>query len=360
MPRQDINEKPFDEGTLTKLEIFQLYVREWLPVFLAREKIVWPQVHLFDFFCGSGTDSKGIAGSPLRILEELAKQPAWLARRDVSTTVHFFDEKSEKIDDLKAGIEQRGFNVLGANFTIEAGEFSKTFEKAKSLLCSGSTACLVFLDQYGIKDVSEDVFKFLVGCPCTDFLFFISSAIFSRLGDQPCIRKYLDLGKPEDSYEAHRAVADHFRRWIPAGTDYYLAPFSIKKGANVYGLVFGSGHPLGMEKFLRVAWKKDQLNGEANFDINREGLSAQQPSLFNERPTKVTAFEADLRNGIIARRLCTEADIYRFCISGGMTPSHAEPVIMAMKREGLVECTWSVPQIKSLKDSRPFSVSPKD
>jgi hypothetical protein len=30
------HEKPFDEGTLTKLEIFQLYTREWLPVFLSR------------------------------------------------------------------------------------------------------------------------------------------------------------------------------------------------------------------------------------------------------------------------------------------------------------------------------------
>jgi three-Cys-motif partner protein len=358
MPRPDINAKPFDEGTLTKLEVFQLYVREWLPVFLAREKIVWSQVHLFDFFCGSGTDSKGISGSPLRILEELQKQPAWLARRDVSTTVHFFDDKPEKIQELDAQIVQRGLRALNVGFDIGAGEFSKTFANSKTLLRSNDTACLVFLDQYGIKDVTEDVFKFLVGCPCTDTLFFISSAIFSRLGDQPCIRKYLDLGKPEDSHEAHRAVVEHFRRWIPKDADYYLTPFSIKKGSNVYGLVFGSGHPLGMEKFLRVAWKKDQLNGEANFDINREGLSAQQTDMF-ERPTKVTAFEADLRDGVIGQRLRTEADIYRFCISCGMTPSHAEPVIKALKKERLIECAWTVPQIKSLKDPRPFSLQPK-
>src|SRR5690349_13534169 len=101
MPRKDINEKPFEEGTLTKLEIFQLYVREWLPVFLTRKEILWPQIHLFDFFCGSGTDSKGISGSPLRILEELQNQRGWVARRDVSTSVHFFDEKQEKIEALK-------------------------------------------------------------------------------------------------------------------------------------------------------------------------------------------------------------------------------------------------------------------
>lgn len=69
------------------------------------------------------------------------------------------------------------------------------------------------------------------------------SAIFSRLGDHPSIRKYLDLGKPEDSHDAHRSVVDHFRQWVPTHSDYYVAPFSIKKGSNVYGLVFGSGHP---------------------------------------------------------------------------------------------------------------------
>ena len=356
MPRKDINEKPFDEGTKTKLEVFQLYVREWLPVFLAREKIIWSAVHLFDFFCGSGTDSEGTAGSPLRILDELVKQPGWLARRDVTTTVHFSDEKQKKIETLEAEIDRRNLRVLNIVYSITAGEFSETFAKAKPLLSSPNTACLVFLDQYGIKDVSEEIFRFLVSCPCTDFLFFISSAIFSRLGDHPSIRKYHDLGKPEDSYDAHRAVVDHFRRWIPPNSDYYLAPFSIKKGANVYGLVFGSGHSLGMEKFLRVAWKKDQLNGEANFDINREGLSVQQPTLFNERPTKVTAFEADLRDGLLAKRLCTEADIYRFCISSGVTPSHAEPVIKELRHEGLLDCGWHVPRIESLKAPRPISL----
>ena len=108
MPRRDINKKPFDEGTKTKLELFQLYVREWLPVFLAREKIFWPQVHLFDFFCGSGTDSEGTSGSPLRILEELENQPGWLARDDVEVTVHFSDEKEEKIQALETEIDKRG------------------------------------------------------------------------------------------------------------------------------------------------------------------------------------------------------------------------------------------------------------
>jgi hypothetical protein len=35
MPADDFHGKPFDEGTLTKLQIFELYTRGWLPVFLS-------------------------------------------------------------------------------------------------------------------------------------------------------------------------------------------------------------------------------------------------------------------------------------------------------------------------------------
>ena len=30
----DLHRHPFDEGTITKLEIFEAYTKEWLPVFV--------------------------------------------------------------------------------------------------------------------------------------------------------------------------------------------------------------------------------------------------------------------------------------------------------------------------------------
>ena len=30
----DLHRQPFDEGTITKLEIFEAYTKEWLPVFV--------------------------------------------------------------------------------------------------------------------------------------------------------------------------------------------------------------------------------------------------------------------------------------------------------------------------------------
>jgi hypothetical protein len=68
MPASDFHKRPFDEGTLTKLQIFELYAREWLPVFLSPERPPRSEIHLFDFFAGPGTDSDGELGSPLRLL----------------------------------------------------------------------------------------------------------------------------------------------------------------------------------------------------------------------------------------------------------------------------------------------------
>lgn len=32
--QKDLHEKPFDEGTLKKLDIFEAYTKQWLPTFI--------------------------------------------------------------------------------------------------------------------------------------------------------------------------------------------------------------------------------------------------------------------------------------------------------------------------------------
>jgi hypothetical protein len=38
----------------------------------------------------------------------------------------------------------------------------------------------------------------------------------------------------------HRLICNHFRDEINSRDDFFLAPFSLKKGANIYGIIFGS------------------------------------------------------------------------------------------------------------------------
>ena len=44
MARKDLFRKPFDEGTIDKLEIFEDYFKEWLPVFISRKEIIWNKI----------------------------------------------------------------------------------------------------------------------------------------------------------------------------------------------------------------------------------------------------------------------------------------------------------------------------
>jgi three-Cys-motif partner protein len=71
MGRLDFHDKPYDAGTLAKLRIFELYAQEWIPVFLSQPELKFKEVHIFDFFCGPGTDSERVHGSPLRVLGQL-------------------------------------------------------------------------------------------------------------------------------------------------------------------------------------------------------------------------------------------------------------------------------------------------
>src|SRR4051812_21054811 len=115
MPEQ-FHDKPYDEGTLAKLRIFELYAQEWIPVFLSREKPPFSGgVHIFDFFCGPGTDSTGTPGSPLRILNQLRSyyQKPLAGWNKVSIVVHFHDADARKVKKLEETVAAEKWKIPG-------------------------------------------------------------------------------------------------------------------------------------------------------------------------------------------------------------------------------------------------------
>lgn len=114
-----------------------------------------------------------------------------------------------------------------------------------------------------------------------------------------------------------------------------LRRFSIKKDSNIYGLIFGSGHPLGVEKFLDICWEKDMQRGEANFDIDGENIDEAAPSLFSQMntPNKIQVFFAELKAKIPTKKLKTDRDIFLFAINTGFTNKHIDPVIEKLRQE---------------------------
>lgn len=354
MASSGFHEKPYDPGTLTKLKIFELYVQSWIPVFVSRPEPPFQEIHIFDLFSGPGTDSAGTPGSPLRILSQLAiYQGGGMAGwSKVKIVAHFSDENEGKIRDLRKRLSAPPWQIPGVQVEIDAMTFEAALKRHQNVLTNRRAAKLLILDQYGVDAVTDEVFKQMLSFPRTDFIFFLSSSTLNRFRDHPAIR--IKIERPEDSYDVHRAAFDWFQKL--ASPSFFLGRFSIKKVSNIYGLIFGTGHPLGAHKFLEVAWRNDEIRGEANFDIDREDIAPGDLMLPIQelRPRKIQAFEGDLEAELRERRMKSEADLVHFCIAAGMTCQHATPVLQKLKAEGVLDCDFRTPNVRNLDEPRPL------
>lgn len=323
---RDIHKAPFDEGTIAKLSIFQDYLKEWLPVFLARKEILWNTINIFDFFAGPGSDSKGQLGTPLIIIEELKPYLDSIILKNLNVNLYFNEYNNTKKEELKLKLQSLNLNPKSYSIEIESLDFKESFDKQFPKMRNINCANLLFLDQNGIKHINEEVFLQITNLKTTDFLFFISSSTIKRFSEHPHIIQHIKLSPKEVEktpfHKIHRLVLDYYKSLIPKNKQYYLASFSLRKNSGVYGLIFGSGHVLGIEKFLTTCWKVDPERGEANFDIDDDKIIPGEQDLFTgqvKKPKKVDLFEKELEEKILNLDLKNDKEIYLFTLTNGFT-----------------------------------------
>jgi three-Cys-motif partner protein len=286
---KDINKEIFSEGTLRKLDIFAKCFREWFPVFINNP--FTKGIYIVDFFAGSGMDAKGNLGSPLLLLNEARGANCGYCNTVSKNSKKVFfafnennkQKEAELESNIKAFMDQCIKNNCNRDKCIYSYsnfgqyDFKDVFYRDTmftKILIKNDSAKFILLDQYGFSQVDEDVFLKMVDSPYTDFIFFISSSFIKRFKEVPYTKKYIDTEKipfnESDPKECHRLIADYFQKLIPKEKEYYIHHFSIKKGPNYYGLIFGTNHTLGMEKFLKVCWKQDKFSGESDFNIDND------------------------------------------------------------------------------------------
>jgi three-Cys-motif partner protein len=337
---KDFHAEPFDAGTIKKLEIFRGYVREWLPVFLATNK-GYNNVALYDFFAGPGKDSKGVKGSPLIIIEEVKgylEDNTKPHAQGIKISLYFNDDdKGKCIELLKTVKAEEALALFGVE--VESKDFGDALEAKYPVISAPHTANLIILDQSGVKHVTEDVFRKLIDCKTTDILFFTSSAIIKRFTGEKAIARYFPgisrekITELESGY-IHKFVCDYYRGLIPSGKEYYLAPFSIKKDSNVYGVIFGSNSLRGLEKFLNVCWKLDPKTGEANYNIDGD-TAWEGDTLFPE--DNVIQKKDDFQSSLIAelrKKSLTNKELYRYCLERGFLPKHVNEILTTLRKNG--------------------------
>jgi len=349
---KNINADVFTEETKLKLQIFAECFREWLPVFIHHSFV--NRINIFDLFAGSGKDAVGNFGSSLILLDKARGKYCDAVIENNKEIIFSFNEKdSSKQQQLVSNINSFIDNCLKTNckqqqcvyhHNFGQFEFKDVFDHSEiqQIFSNNSIAKFVLLDQYGFSQVDESVFLKLVNSPMTDFIFFISSSFIRRFKEIPAVTHYFDTKqipfnetKPR---ECHRQIADYFENIIPQNKEYYVHNFTIKKGKNYWGLIFGTSHTLGMEKFLKVCWEKDKSAGESNFNIDND---FQQDSLFYEAGTsnKLIQVQDELRDKVLSGIITDNHSGLKYAMKRRCMPKTFVDVVADLIAKQKVKCT---------------------
>lgn len=348
MATKDLHEEPFDSATIAKLEIFEDYAQEWIPTFVMSGATT---ICIFDFFAGTGYDKNGIAGSPIRILEKIREQIGNIFQKQIKVKVFLNEKDNEKFNLLRNACESYLTQFHDVKRAIQLTVLNEDFETCFETVFPeiSNHPSLVYLDQNGIKFLSNKYLLALEKTSKTDFLYFVSASYFWRFGNQPEFKAYVNLDLDEAKKHPyrfiHRSLLKQLRKQLPEESPLRLYPFSIKKGANIHGIIFGASHPLAVNKFLTLSWRKSGENGEANFDIDEDSKKSQGDLFEGFKLTKLQSFKQDLRDKVLSGELKNNHDVFNYVLNCGHIGSHAQVVLKELKAENLIDYEGASPLI---------------
>ena len=342
MGSRDIHKAAFDGGTLNKLEIFSRYASAWIPTFVMSSQ--WhPEIHIFDFFAGPGHDTKANPGTPLLILEKVMEHSENIRKKNSKIVVHLNEYEPKKktqkkfIQLIKTCNEYLEKNP-GLNDALEVRFYNQGAENLfyKLLPSIREYPSLVYLDQNGVKFISQKYILELEKTKTTDFLIFVASSFFRRFN----YNEVLEISKEEQDsivpHDIHRLVLDKIKLYLPNKTQLKIYSFSLKKGSNYYGIIFGSKHYAAVDKFLSIAWNTNKKNGEANFDIDQDDSKGQMTIFDGKSLTKIEKFEQDFEESLLMGEIPNNKDALSYTYNYGHIPKHAKIVLERSRKSGKI------------------------
>ena len=356
MPAKDHHSTPFDPETLVKLEIFEDYAEAWIPTFVMQK---CGNICIFDFFAGPGKDKNGIDGSPIRILKKIRGQIHHILGKGKKIQLFLNELDKSKFDLLKISCSNYLEENPDVNRAVTIKYFNQDCDELFDELYPSieSNPSLVYFDQNGIKHLKH--ISKLEKTSRTDFLYFVSSSFVRRFGDRDEFKTYLNVDMQELNNQPykfiHRTLLSEIRATLlPPETKMSLYPFSIKKGSNIYGIIFGASHIRAVDKFLTIAWKKNQINGEANFDIDDDSEKSQLSLFGDKRLTKIESFQKLIKEKILSKEITNNIDLFPLVLEEGHIGKHAADCLRAMKKNGEITYESTSPLItyENYKDKK--------
>ncbi len=349
----DLHSKPFDNGTIAKLEIFEDYAQAWIPTFVMQKT---PVICIFDLFAGTGYDQNGIKGSPIRILDKIKNYIGYIYQNKVKIKLFLNEFEPTKKNQKKFELLKHAcFDYLENNKSlknvVEIIFLNENFESLFPKLIDSikQYPSLVYLDQNGIKFLEANYLNALEKLNQTDFIYFVSSSYFKRFGTQEEFKKHFEINFDEinkNPYKfIHRVLINQIKAKLPTPTRLKLYPYTIRKGKNIYGIIFGAKHPRAVDKFLTISWNKNSVNGDANFDIDDDTAKPQLDLFTDRKKTKIEKFKENLQAKILAKEIKNNFEALEFVHDEGHIGKHAADCLREMKKKEKIDYDGTSPLI---------------
>lgn len=119
----------------------------------------------------------------------------------------------------------------------------------------------------------------------------------------------------------------------------------MKKGNNIYGIIFGAKNALAVEKFLKIAWDTNAVNGAANFDLDEDSKKNQLDMFQGKLLTKVEAFNNDVIEKIKSAGTLTNVELHQYACDKGHTVKQMSDILKQLKQQKLVMYEGASPKI---------------
>lgn len=330
----------FSDSTQQKLLIYGNYLTTALPVFLLSPFV--ESITIYDFFAGPGETETGQAGSP-----KVAMKAVCDVLRMVPQTKPVRILLNEKDDDRYRSLNAWAHALPAAQgVSVETSNepFSKAFQARLPEMRRDGQANLILIDQFGVDQVTAEVFRQLALLRLTDFLFFLASSFAYRFRER-LLKLLPELKKEEQAQmnaeNAHSFFAEAYRRILPQGCGCLIGRYTLKHGSNYYGLVFGSHSPKGIEKFLDTVWNlSPEYGGRANYDWAGQGIRPGQPLLFDipemSIPKNILDFRSHVENLLENGIVPTDASLYIDGLWYGLRGRDTRAAIGLLAKEGKI------------------------
>ncbi|MEU7995844.1 three-Cys-motif partner protein TcmP [Micromonospora sp. NPDC049060] len=278
--------------TVAKHNIYRRYLERWFPILLAGAN-AYPSVTYAEGFSGPGVYSGGEPGSPVIAMRALIDKVS--ATKGVARFV-FIDDDQRCIDmlgdTLRKAFPERPRSRDAMPVRTVKGTCATHLEATLDEMNAWGQPIFANLDSWGNAPVPYKLLQRLAAN--------ISSEVIITLFPQHFVRFVTNLGEAGDEVfggnPEWRAVVDlapgaksrHiltcYRKALQEAGFSYLLDFELipRKGQPLY-LIFGTGHPLGVQKMKDSLWEVDRAQGvgfrdprdeqaEALFDVDQPQL----------------------------------------------------------------------------------------